>query len=86
MDLKKFLIKLLIKDITFNKTIITINFFESNDICVFAETGGAGASLAAPINWLPEDMAKPNCTDRFNVTTCRGERGKLYYRLEASLN
>ena len=85
-DLKKFLIKLLIKDITFNKTIITINFFESNDICVFAESGGAGASLAAPINWLPEDMAKPNCTDRFNVTTCRGERGKLYYRLEASLN
>jgi len=80
-ELKRYLIKLLIKEITFNKTSITINFFETKDITEVISAGAAGGRFAATMDWLRNSNTKPIYTSRLCINTYSGNRGKVLYKI-----
>jgi hypothetical protein len=83
---KKTLLQLLIKEITFNKDIITINYYGRID----SDELSVGTAPESGWQRLCTGSAKASryqhCIDPVGVTTYRKEKGKYYYEIAGCLN
>jgi len=77
---KKYLLRLLIKEIIFTKERILIDFFEVPSVEEIVKSSSDPVSFHQRIEWLRKSNSMRNFGYRFDIRTFQAERGK--YRIE----